>query len=136
MDDYHLFQVVEGGSVDSGAGKDLNEGIVGQTNDLAILLPGIGLVDLELLYFGIIDDKSLTIGAVHGGVGEECQFHDVAELLAIVRMKRVAFGKFLVFRLVRGPGECRDEQAEAEQSEDPSVPSVYLVHVFLLFVDE
>ena len=84
MDDNHFFQVVVSRSISRVAGKDFHESIVRCLDDCAVFLFGVRRVDLQFLVLRIVHDEAFSVCAVHGRVGEKCQFHVIAELLAAV----------------------------------------------------
>lgn len=87
--------VVVSRSISRVAGKDFHESIVRCLDDCAVFLFGVRRVDLQSWYCGLYTMNASSVCAVHGRVGEKCQFHVIAELLAAVGIERQVFANFL-----------------------------------------
>ena len=85
----HFLQSVIGRCIGGCGGQHFDKGVVGSTDDGAVLLPRIRIVYFELLVLWIVDDERFAIEAVHGGVGVEGQFFLHAEFLTAVGMQSV-----------------------------------------------
>ena len=93
VDDDHFFQVVVSRCISRIAGKS----VVRRLDDRAVFLSGVRRVDLQFLVLRIVHDETFPVRAVHGRVGEERQFHVIAELLAAVGIKRPGLCQFFIF---------------------------------------